>query len=177
MAYMRNVLGLWLMACIVSSCSVTGKKVEPTMGQQVLRDSIVKAVKDSMVRGVKDSMAQAARVSDNVDPHGDALNYADEAYGDDDNDVDDNDDVCEPGSVESGVLLGFIKQEGGYTNVRMAPSMKADLRFDLRDGCPIHYRVYNAEWVELIDEDGEVLGYIHASKVVARKAAKRKGGE
>ena len=66
----------------------------------------------------------------------------------------------------AGLLLGNVIQEGGYTNVRQQPSTNSPIVTKIRDGSPIYYTNYNGSWCVVYDNGGNMLGYMHSSKVV-----------
>ena len=67
----------------------------------------------------------------------------------------------------AGLLLGTVIQEGGYTNVRQQPSTSSPIVTKIRDGSPIYYTNYNGSWCIIYDNGGNMLGYMHSSKVVS----------
>jgi len=67
-------------------------------------------------------------------------------------------------SASPNLNSGYIKQEGGYTNVRYTPN--GDIVMKIKDGSPILYSRYNASWCIVYNTDGEELGYVHSSKIV-----------
>lgn len=72
-----------------------------------------------------------------------------------------------PQAVPAGLLVGSVIREGGYTNVRQSPSTSAAIVTKIKDGSPIYYKRYNNSWCEIYDQQGQFLGYMHSSKVVA----------
>lgn len=58
---------------------------------------------------------------------------------------------------------GYIKPEGGYTNIRNAPN--GDVIYQIADGTDIYYDVYNSSWYIVYDMTGRRLGYVHSSKI------------
>jgi hypothetical protein len=67
-------------------------------------------------------------------------------------------------TVTSNLRSGYIKQEGGYTNVRNAPN--GDVIMKLQDGSAILYSRYNDSWCVVYNTSGQRLGYVHSSKIV-----------
>lgn len=72
-----------------------------------------------------------------------------------------------PKTAPSGLLLGSVIREGGYTNVRQQPSTSSAIVTKIKDGSPIYYKPYNRSWCEIYNQNGGFMGYMHASKVVA----------
>lgn len=59
-----------------------------------------------------------------------------------------------------------VIREGGYTNVRCAPSSSAAIVTKIQDGSPIAVGDLVGQWYEILDQNGNVMGYMHKSKVV-----------
>ena len=59
----------------------------------------------------------------------------------------------------------FVKQEGGYTNVRTGPGTGYGIVKKVRDGNPITIGYNISGWYEVYEGD-YIIGYIAASKVV-----------
>lgn len=59
---------------------------------------------------------------------------------------------------------GYIKYEGGYTNIREVPN--GNVIYQIEDGTDILYDIYNSSWYIVYDMSGRRLGYVHSSKVV-----------
>ena len=68
-------------------------------------------------------------------------------------------------STES-ILLGYIKDEDGYTNVRQGPGTDYSIVYQIQDGSPIYYQAYNAKWYKVYDNEQNFLGYMHYSKII-----------
>lgn len=71
----------------------------------------------------------------------------------------------------AGLLQGSVIQEGGYTNIRKGPGVNYEEASKIKDGSPIYYTVYNDKWCIVYDNNGQALGYIHASKVIPASSA------
>jgi hypothetical protein len=69
-------------------------------------------------------------------------------------------------TVSTDLENGYIKQEGGYTNIRVAPN--GEIAMKIQDGSPILYKRTSSSWWVVYDTSGERLGYVHSSKIVAR---------
>jgi hypothetical protein len=70
-----------------------------------------------------------------------------------------------------GLLPAHVIREGGYTNVRQGPGSNYAIVNKVKDGSPIYYTVYNANWHVVYDTNGTQLGYMHTSKVIPTAAA------
>lgn len=66
----------------------------------------------------------------------------------------------------AGLLSGSVIREGGYTNVRKGPGTNYAIVTKIKDGSPIYYTNYNAKWCVVYNNAGNILGYMHSSKVV-----------
>ena len=60
----------------------------------------------------------------------------------------------------------FVKQEGGYTNIRRGPGTNYGIVRKERDGNPILIGDNVGGWYEVYSSGGSFVGYIAASKVV-----------
>ena len=84
--------------------------------------------------------------------------------------------------VPAGLLTGHVIREGGYTNVRQGPGTNYGIVQKIKDGSPIYYTNYNANWRVVYDNAGNAIGYMHASKVIADgapvppRSSRTKGG-
>ena len=58
---------------------------------------------------------------------------------------------------------GWIKDEGGRTNIRNAPN--GDVIMKIYDGSEIRYEEYNSDWYIVYDTSGRKLGFVHSSKI------------
>ena len=67
----------------------------------------------------------------------------------------------------TGLLQGYVIQEGGFTNVRKGPGSNYEIVTKIQDGSPVYYTVHNANWCVVYDDNGNTLGYMHSSKVVS----------
>jgi len=65
-----------------------------------------------------------------------------------------------------GLLSGSVIREGGYTNVRQGPGTSYSIVTKIKDGSPIYYTNYNANWCKVYNSSGAMLGYMHSSKVI-----------
>ena len=65
-----------------------------------------------------------------------------------------------------GLLQGSVVREGGYTNVRKGPGTNFAIVKKIKDGSPIYFTNYNNNWCVVYDNAGNMIGYMHASKVV-----------
>lgn len=77
-----------------------------------------------------------------------------------------------------GLLSGSVIREGGYTNVRKGPGTNYAIVTKIKDGTPIYYTNYNANWCVVYNNAGNMLGYMHSSKVIpggSTAPAKSKG--
>ena len=66
----------------------------------------------------------------------------------------------------AGLLTAHVIREGGYTNVREGPGTNYGIVTKIKDGSPIYYTDYNDKWCEVYDASGQMLGYMHSSKVI-----------
>ena len=66
----------------------------------------------------------------------------------------------------AGLLLGSVIREGGYTNVRSGAGTNYGIVTKIKDGSPIYYTNYNSKWCIVYDNAGNMLGYMHSSKVI-----------
>lgn len=71
-----------------------------------------------------------------------------------------------PAAAPKGLLSGHVIREGGYTNVRQGPGTNYGVVTKIKDGSPIFYTTYNANWCIVYNSAGQQLGYMHSSKVV-----------
>ena len=71
-----------------------------------------------------------------------------------------------PAVAPSGLLSGSVIREGGYTNVRQGPGTNYSVVTKIKDGSSIFYTVHNANWCKVYNSSGQMLGYMHSSKVV-----------
>ena len=69
-------------------------------------------------------------------------------------------------AAPAGLLSGNVIQEGGYTNVRKGPGTSYEIVNKIKDGSPIYYTVYNGNWCVVYDNAGNMMGYMHSSKVI-----------
>lgn len=67
--------------------------------------------------------------------------------------------MVDPETLET----GWIKEEGGRTNIRNAPN--GDVIMKIYDGSEIRYEVYNSDWYIVYDTSGRRLGFVHSSKI------------
>lgn len=65
-----------------------------------------------------------------------------------------------------GLLSAHVIQEGGYTNVRQGPGTNYSIVTKIKDGSPIYYTDYNKKWCQVYNVSGQLLGYMHTSKVI-----------
>lgn len=62
---------------------------------------------------------------------------------------------------------GYIKREGGYTNIRTKASGDAPIAEKIKDGTTIMFRATNNNWYKVYTYDTwNFLGYVHKSKIV-----------
>lgn len=62
---------------------------------------------------------------------------------------------------------GYIKREGGYTNIRTKASGDAPIAHKIKDGTTIMFRATTTNWYKVYSYDSwEFLGYVHKSKIV-----------
>ena len=66
----------------------------------------------------------------------------------------------------AGLLPAHVIREGGYTNVRQGPGSNYPIVTKVKDGSAIYYTTYNASWCNVYNTAGELLGYMHTSKVI-----------
>lgn len=71
----------------------------------------------------------------------------------------------------AGLLPAHVIREGGYTNVRQGPGTNYTIVTKVKDGSPIYYTNYNANWKNVYNTAGQFLGYMHSSKVIPDGAA------
>ena len=71
----------------------------------------------------------------------------------------------------AGLLPAHVIREGGYTNVRQGPGTNYAIVTKVKDGSPIYYTNYNANWKNVYNTAGQFLGYMHSSKVIPDGAA------
>ena len=71
----------------------------------------------------------------------------------------------------AGLLPAHVIREGGYTNVRQGPGTNYGIVTKVKDGSPIYYTAYNANWCSVYNTAGQYLGYMHTSKVIPDGAA------
>ena len=69
-------------------------------------------------------------------------------------------------NAPAGLLTGHVIQEGGWTNVRSGPGTSYGIVTKIQDGDPIYYTDYNASWCIIYNSAGQMLGYMHSSKVI-----------
>lgn len=74
--------------------------------------------------------------------------------------------AAKPAAAPAGLLSGSVIREGGYTNVRKGPGTNYAVVTKIKDGSPIYYTNYNNNWCIVYDNYGNMMGYMHASKVV-----------
>ncbi len=67
----------------------------------------------------------------------------------------------------------YVKQEGGYTNIRRGPGTNYGIVKKERDGNPIFIGSNVGGWYEVYSSGGGFVGYIAASKVVFRRQGGR----
>ena len=62
--------------------------------------------------------------------------------------------------------VGFVKDEGGYTNIRKGPGTNYAVVGKVKDGSFILYHTdFNGSWYQVYTQQGKLRGYISASKV------------
>lgn len=66
----------------------------------------------------------------------------------------------------SAQVLGSVKQEGGYTNVRKGPGTSYEIVDKIKDGSNIYYESYNNSWCKVYNSNKLFIGYMHSSKIV-----------
>lgn len=64
---------------------------------------------------------------------------------------------------------GYVKDEGGYTNIRSGPGTNYGIVEKRRDGTAIMYSAGTGSWLRAYTDDGRFVGYIHTSKVVKKE--------
>lgn len=70
----------------------------------------------------------------------------------------------------SAQIFGYVKQEGGYTNVRRGPGTSYDIVTKIKDGSGIYYEPYNNSWCKVFNNSKLFIGYMHSSKIVSSNA-------
>ena len=66
----------------------------------------------------------------------------------------------------AGLLPAHVIREGGYTNVRQGPGTNYGIVTKVKDGSPIYYTIYDDKWCQVYDTSGQLLGFMHTSKVI-----------
>ena len=64
-------------------------------------------------------------------------------------------------------IYGYVKQEGGYTNVRKGPGTSYGIVTKIKDGSGIYYEPYNGSWCKVFNNNQLFIGYMAASKIVS----------
>lgn len=70
----------------------------------------------------------------------------------------------------AGLLTAHVIREGGYTNVRQGPGTNYGIVTKIKDGSPIYYTEYNKNWYQVYNASGQLLGFMHSSKVIPSEA-------
>ena len=71
----------------------------------------------------------------------------------------------------AGLLPAHVIREGGYTNVRKGPGTNYAIVTKVKDGSAIYYTNYNANWCQVYNTAGQLLGFMHTSKVITSASA------
>lgn len=66
--------------------------------------------------------------------------------------------------IDGGYVYGFIKREGGYTNIRTQPNGAVAMK--IKDGTYVYYVPTSGSWYEVYNLNYNFLGYVHKSKLV-----------
>lgn len=65
-------------------------------------------------------------------------------------------------------MVGQVKEEGGYTNIRKRPGTNYTIVGKVKDGSFILYSGnYDDKWLKVYTQKGELRGYMSGSKINA----------
>ena len=75
----------------------------------------------------------------------------------------------------SAQVPGYVKQEGGETNVRKGPGNSYEIAGKKKDGTSIYYEPSNGSWYKVYNSKKVFIGYMHSSKIVASNSHTNSG--
>ena len=82
-----------------------------------------------------------------------------------------------PTQSPTNLLMGYVKDEDGYTNVRQGPGTNYAIVTQILDGNPVYYTIVpNSNWYLVYDERGNTLGYMYSNRIVPSNRVQNSNG-
>jgi uncharacterized protein YraI len=84
-----------------------------------------------------------------------------------------NQSAVEPSVNTSHLVVAYVKDEGGYTNVRSGKGMEYSISGKYKDGTSIlvHPNDLSKSWVRVYHNNGNLHGYMRGDKVVKKQSS------